>query len=85
VREIGPFSGQLSLFSLFALRVVARSNPALTRAWRGLFAVNHTHRNAGYAQAITLVGTENDDAEDERDYQRRAVRVGVVGANDQGR
>jgi len=85
VREIGPFSGQPSLFSLFALRVVATSRSVFTGTWRGLFVVNHAHRNTGSAHAITLVGTENDDAEDERDYQRRAVRVGLVGANDQGR
>jgi hypothetical protein len=83
--RIGPFPGQPSLFSLFALRVVAASRSAFTGTWRGLFVVNHAHRNAGYAQAITLVGMENDDAEDERDYQRRTVRVGLVGANDQGR
>jgi hypothetical protein len=83
--RIGPFPGQPSLFSLFALRVVAASRSVFTGTWRGLFVVNHAHRNAGYAQEITLVGMENDDAEDERDYQRRAVRVGVVGTNDQGR
>lgn len=83
--RIGPFPGQPSLFSPFALRVVARPNPSFTEAWRGLFAVNHAHRSTGHAHAITLVGTENDDDEDERDYQRRAVRVGLVGANDQGR
>src|SRR5690606_23092189 len=68
--------------------------PAGSRAadpciYRGLarpfFAVNHAHRNTGFAHAITLVGTKNDDDEDERDYQRRSVRVGLVGANDQGR
>jgi hypothetical protein len=83
--RIGPFRGQPSLFSPFALQVVARPNPEFTRALRGLCAVNHANRNTGYANAITLVGTENHDAEDERDYQRRSVRVGLVGANDQGR
>jgi hypothetical protein len=85
MRQYGPFPDQPSLFSLFALRVVAGSNPAFTGTWRGLFVVSHAHRNAGYAHAITPVGTENDPAEDECDYQRRAVRVGLVGANDQGR
>ena len=85
VRRNTPFPGQPSLFSLFALRVVAASNPVFTRAWRGHFVVNHAHRNTGYAHVITLVGTENDDDEDERDYQRRSVRVGLVDANDQGR
>jgi hypothetical protein len=84
MRRNGPFPGHPSLFSLFALRVVARPNPLFTRAWRGLSAVNHAHRNPSYVHAITLVGMENDDDEDERDYQRRAVRVGLVGANDQG-
>ncbi len=83
--RIGPFPGQPSLFYPFALRVVARLNLAFTGAWRGLFAGNHTHRDTGYAHAITLVGMENDDDEDKRGYQRRAVRVGVVGAHDQGR
>lgn len=44
--RIGPFPGQPSLFSLFALRVVARPNPAFTETWRGLSVVNHGHRYA---------------------------------------
>src|SRR5690606_41096472 len=44
--QFTPFPGQPSLFSLFALRVVARPNPAITRAWRGLSVVNHGHRLA---------------------------------------
>jgi len=76
MRRNGPFPGQPSLFSLFALRVVARPNSLFTRAWRGLSAVNHAHRNADHAHAITLVGMENDDAEEER---RRQAAVAVTG------
>ncbi len=41
-----PFSCQPSLFSLFALRVVAAQRPVISRVWRGLSAVNHGHRFA---------------------------------------
>jgi hypothetical protein len=41
--------------------------------------VNHADRNADSAHAITFVGLENDDDEDERDHQRKTVRVGLVG------
>ncbi len=39
-RRNGPFPGQPSLFSLFALRVVAASRSVFTGPWRGLFVVN---------------------------------------------
>src|SRR5690606_24478790 len=44
--RIGPFPGQPSLFSPFALQVVAGPNPAFTRTWRGLSAVNNGHRSS---------------------------------------
>lgn len=44
MRRNGPFPGQPILFSLFALRVVARPRPVFTRVWRGLSVVNHARR-----------------------------------------
>jgi hypothetical protein len=46
MRRNAPFPGQPSLFSLFALRVVAASRSVFTGTWRGLFVVSHGHQYA---------------------------------------
>jgi len=58
MRRNAPFPRQPSLFSLFALRVVAASKPAFTRPWRGLFVVRlaqdiRTARNRGEEQGLS--------------------------------